>query len=637
MENTAATTWPINELGELVFQAGVGTDKVVGEMPEGWVPTDPSTKKPILRLPSTVATAAADANGAYLGVTAPLGSGLGASRPVTIAGDCGASFNELCDHFGLDFATPTAITGVDPARATLGTATGTAILEFSAYLKSMRVTLPGETVGAWVPVKDGIFYLPSGSSSNKMRVSIIAKNLPTIDKTASIASGTRYNSRPNGSWKYQLSFVSNEQLKWTETQGIGGSQSTDIAGHLDQIINSGAKMQFMCASGNDVVTGNMTPAQSVAQTLANADQILAYGIPVVLLTIPPRWGKDASGGNLTFTGEYTAARQGAITTANRGYRAGTYSRPGLIPVGFSNCINPLDANGSIWNGWTGDGKHMAGGLAHGMATQIWDAISSMFSPYKTISNNVGAGDYFHATNNPGGNLLASNQGAFAGNGGAKNAGVTFTPAWITATAYAAKKYAINSGNLYYTEIGGTSGATAPTHTSGTVSDGTVAWTFICSGVVTGLGDNWSATCTGSVTAQVHTVTDQDGTRWQEFIMSGATADGDEVRVSPAPIGMTNIGATDLIAWEYDVKLFNPADCYGVFSDVQLTGGAAVVWDNKAMQSIQQGMRWDTGRVAVEPMVIPSGCTSIQPRTHIQSKANGSFRARYKNATVYKVL
>ena len=49
--------------------------------------------------------------------------------------------------------------------------------------------------------------------------------------------------------------------------------------------------------------------------------------------------------------------------------------------------------------------------------------------------------------------------------------------WTTATPFAANSYCFNNGNYYQTTAGGTSGATAPTHTTGTVSDGGVSWTY----------------------------------------------------------------------------------------------------------------------------------------------------------------
>lgn len=50
--------------------------------------------------------------------------------------------------------------------------------------------------------------------------------------------------------------------------------------------------------------------------------------------------------------------------------------------------------------------------------------------------------------------------------------------WVTATVFAANAYSFYNGNYYQTTAGGTTGATPPTHTSGSVSDGTVTWTYI---------------------------------------------------------------------------------------------------------------------------------------------------------------
>lgn len=49
--------------------------------------------------------------------------------------------------------------------------------------------------------------------------------------------------------------------------------------------------------------------------------------------------------------------------------------------------------------------------------------------------------------------------------------------WVTNTLYAANTYTFYNGNYYTTSAGGTTGATPPTHTSGTVSDGSVDWTY----------------------------------------------------------------------------------------------------------------------------------------------------------------
>lgn len=49
--------------------------------------------------------------------------------------------------------------------------------------------------------------------------------------------------------------------------------------------------------------------------------------------------------------------------------------------------------------------------------------------------------------------------------------------WVTSTDFGANSYCSNAGNIYKTTAGGTTGATPPTHTSGSASDGTVTWVY----------------------------------------------------------------------------------------------------------------------------------------------------------------
>lgn len=49
--------------------------------------------------------------------------------------------------------------------------------------------------------------------------------------------------------------------------------------------------------------------------------------------------------------------------------------------------------------------------------------------------------------------------------------------WVTNTSYSAGAYTFYNGNYYVTTLGGTSGPTPPTHTSGSVNDGGVIWTY----------------------------------------------------------------------------------------------------------------------------------------------------------------
>ena len=49
--------------------------------------------------------------------------------------------------------------------------------------------------------------------------------------------------------------------------------------------------------------------------------------------------------------------------------------------------------------------------------------------------------------------------------------------WASGVLYGANTYTFYNGNYYTTAAGGTTGSTAPTHTSGSVSDGSVTWTY----------------------------------------------------------------------------------------------------------------------------------------------------------------
>jgi hypothetical protein len=82
-------------------------------------------------------------------------------------------------------------------------------------------------------------------------------------------------------------------------------------------------------------------------------------------------------------------------------------------------------------------------------------------------------------------------------------GSAYSTAWTTATAYAAATYVTNGNNLYLIAAAGTSGATAPVHTSGTVSDGGVSWTYVFTTTTSfhATGNEISANrCYGNLTA-----------------------------------------------------------------------------------------------------------------------------------------
>lgn len=64
----------------------------------------------------------------------------------------------------------------------------------------------------------------------------------------------------------------------------------------------------------------------------------------------------------------------------------------------------------------------------------------------------------------------------------------FPVQWVTGTAYLANQYVSNLGNIYYANNNGTSGATAPVHTSGVVTDGVIGWHYFTGAYTSPLAD-----------------------------------------------------------------------------------------------------------------------------------------------------
>ncbi|GGD73838.1 right-handed parallel beta-helix repeat-containing protein [Croceicoccus mobilis] len=84
-----------------------------------------------------------------------------------------------------------------------------------------------------------------------------------------------------------------------------------------------------------------------------------------------------------------------------------------------------------------------------------------------------------------GTILFSNAPAASGYMGliATNDGWATEQQWVSGADYAAGAVVYNGAEVYMTVTGGTAGASAPVHPSGTVSDGTVDWIWIAKKVV----------------------------------------------------------------------------------------------------------------------------------------------------------
>lgn len=103
-------------------------------------------------------------------------------------------------------------------------------------------------------------------------------------------------------------------------------------------------------------------------------------------------------------------------------------------------------------------------------TMVNGVITSAIHPYFRIEGYADKQFYLHPTPNEGddGSIITFSY---------ISSNFARPKTWVTATSFAAGSYCFYNGNYYSTSSGGTTGATAPTHTSGTVSDGTVQWTY----------------------------------------------------------------------------------------------------------------------------------------------------------------
>ena len=78
-----------------------------------------------------------------------------------------------------------------------------------------------------------------------------------------------------------------------------------------------------------------------------------------------------------------------------------------------------------------------------------------------------------------------------------------TTALGSSTTYGSKTgwFRTNASKLYWTASGGTTGSTGPTHTSGTASDGSITWEYVCAVDYTSLS-SWESAIPGTLVADV---------------------------------------------------------------------------------------------------------------------------------------
>lgn len=122
---------------------------------------------------------------------------------------------------------------------------------------------------------------------------------------------------------------------------------------------------------------------------------------------------------------------------------------------------------------------------------------------------------------------------------------------------------------------------------------------------------------------------------QEIFVSGATIDGNNVRVFLQPATLPPVG--QLAQFMVDVEVGGPG-CYGIYIEcIFTTTGYTVIWDNRSLMNVPQGL--DAGRylLSLQELAWPPGVTAATFRIFVQSKAGASFPVRLRSADFHDVI
>lgn len=413
---------------------------------------------------------------------------------------------------------------------------------------------------------------------------------------------------------------------------IGGSNADDVYAQRALVAAAAPECVLDHYGTNDIVAVGTAPADYVAKRVANWNYWKSLGAVVVAGLISPRWG---SGGT---DGGYTAAKRDAINLANQLLIAeASRTKNVLIVDTWSEAVDQGSTSSAVKTGWTIDGLHPGGALADFFARGYGAAFDSLFPARGGVRALVGSGGNYDAATNPYGNLMASGQGSFSGSGGTANTGVSLAAAWAASTAYVAGQVVISGGSAYLARVGGTSGTVAPTHKSGSNTDGLMMWECISTGTVTSAIAatwQWVRSSGAALLAQAYKEIDAQGT-WQCFALYGAAVANEAIRGYAGYPTPGNITAGEMVklSAEFDVKGYG---CTGLLVDMPLTGTpASSFFGNWSLSNVLQSI---TGKrtVQMEPLKWPPSVTALIPRIVIETGAGAVCVVRIRSLALAKV-
>lgn len=181
--------------------------------------------------------------------------------------------------------------------------------------------------------------------------------------------------------------------------GIGGNTTADMLGRFAATVMANIAnfdILFLMGGTNDVIDGTITPSQTFANLTNMANQVLAEGKVVVMIS-PPPFGAALN--------PSTAQRQQLNSAASK-CREWAKTQPGVIWV---DTVRALTDPTTGINGYNypplffGDGIHPSGGGTYRIGQKVADAISVLLPPGPDVF--VSQADQYDPTNNPNGNRV----------------------------------------------------------------------------------------------------------------------------------------------------------------------------------------------------------------------------------------
>lgn len=375
-----ATSWPVNELGEIVAQAGVGTNTIVGWLPSSMLPLDITTNKiSIVSEPKIQ------------------------EKSVILYGD---------STWG-----NTNVNAVPATTPTYDPVTG---------LLTLNITSHGNYTG--MDCRVACTGFPVWNIDNVKMTRIDANNLSVVIKsgiTDVIPTASKWRFYTNVSLQDGTPFSFLRCGRPTlVNMGVNGETVEEILARKDAVIASPVKTVFMRCGANNASNDISGATTNLAQIEPVVEQLVRVGKTVVLTLIPPVG---------------TGANQGRyIRTLNDGLLVIAKKYGCLIADEFSAYVDPTNATGSAKANYLQSDNTHSTSKGSRIAAAVWQPIvDSIFGTTPSSTPKSGLEGY-HVTNNPSARNVFSNPMLLTATGGTNGSASAIT---ATAIAGGTKVYA----------------------------------------------------------------------------------------------------------------------------------------------------------------------------------------------------